>query len=750
MDTAAFSAAQSGTAPLGAEENERFSSMALFLVMFLLIGSFLTSYYLKVKRITAVHETIVGLFAGMFVGIVLRLGPLRPVREMLSFSNTIMLNVLLPPIILSSGYDMRQAKFFRNFGTILTFAFFGTVISAVVIGCVGAWARRADGSVVVWFASLLRLESLRVSLLEGLIFGSTLSATDPVTILAIFNTYQVDPQLYSIIFGESILNDAVSIVMFETLSKFRNTEITAFSVVYGVGIFLVVFSLSVLAGACFGLVCSLLLKHTRLGTYPELESCIVLLIAYTSYFFSNAVELSGIVSLLFCGITLKHYAYHSMSLRTQRTSKYIFHMLASLSENFIFIYLGLSLFTGEHLVFQPLLILFTLAAVVASRYCAVFPIAWALNQLAELRARQRLRSSGGGGPPEGAHGLPRAYQLMLFWAGLRGAVGFALSAGIEGANASALQTTVLVAVVLTVIVFGGTTAQMLDVLQIQTGVQDNEDDASVGDLDEEDDARSWMAFGAAPFRLAPNASASAVAASRAAPRSRRGSPAFRYRDASGPLGLAADADAGVPPPDSPSAPAHVDPANGDEVLPAVSADAAMPHAVVAGPGGLRSLTNEELEEDAEHARTDATGGHRPRRALLDRANVIFQDGQWFQRMDERYLLPMFSNAVASRRHEQRKESRQARRSVSRGGEGGVWAEGWEAAAPCERDAEEGGGAGVWGQDAPFGASWNGASPGAAPDAPPDAPPPGDAPWSTPPPSAPSPQPSGALRKGKLH
>ena len=42
-----------------------------------------------------------------------------------------------------------------------------------------------------------------------------LSATDPVTILAIFNQYKVDPKLYSIIFGESLLNDAVSIVMYE-------------------------------------------------------------------------------------------------------------------------------------------------------------------------------------------------------------------------------------------------------------------------------------------------------------------------------------------------------------------------------------------------------------------------------------------------------------------------------------------------------------------------------------------------------
>jgi NhaP-type Na+/H+ or K+/H+ antiporter len=77
------------------------------------------------------------------------------------------------------------------------------------------WTERVRNRVLVYIWSILGIESLQLTLLECLIFGTTLSATDPVTILAIFKQYKVDPKLYSVIFGESLLNDAVSIVMYE-------------------------------------------------------------------------------------------------------------------------------------------------------------------------------------------------------------------------------------------------------------------------------------------------------------------------------------------------------------------------------------------------------------------------------------------------------------------------------------------------------------------------------------------------------
>ena len=44
-------------------------------------------------------------------------------------------------------------------------------------------------------------------------FGSLISAVDPVATLAIFHALHVDPTLNMLVFGESVLNDAVSIVL---------------------------------------------------------------------------------------------------------------------------------------------------------------------------------------------------------------------------------------------------------------------------------------------------------------------------------------------------------------------------------------------------------------------------------------------------------------------------------------------------------------------------------------------------------
>ena len=165
-----------------------------------------------------------------------------------------------------------------------------------------------------------------------------------------------------------------------------------------------------------------------------------------------------------------------MSRRTQLTTKYLFQVTAQLSENFIFIYLGLTLFTKTTLFFKPLFILITVIGICAARWAAVFPLSKAINWFIRYRAKRRGQDV--------ADELPHSYQVMLFWAGLRGAVGVALAASLKaGQHVPILEATILVVVVLTVIIFGGTTARMLDIMGIRTGVVEEIDSDDEFDIE---------------------------------------------------------------------------------------------------------------------------------------------------------------------------------------------------------------------------------------------------------------------------
>ena len=143
----------------------------------------------------------------------------------------------------------------------------------------------------------MNLDGLKINFIEALSTGATLSATDPVTILAIFNVYKVEPKLYTVIFGESILNDAIAIVLFETAQRYKEGgaagTLNIIKLFDAMGIFLLIFFGSLIIGVIVGIGTALWLKYTYIRRFPRIESCLILLIAYASYFFSTAVHMSG-------------------------------------------------------------------------------------------------------------------------------------------------------------------------------------------------------------------------------------------------------------------------------------------------------------------------------------------------------------------------------------------------------------------------------------------------------------------------
>ena len=162
-------------------------------------------HFLKKSGHKYLQESGLTVIIGMCAGGLLKLLSVEDYMTKLSthFGNLFMI-LLLPPIIFESGYNMNKKPFFKNFGTVLAYSFIGTFIAIFASSTMFYYVGQTDLSPVFTWQ-------------EAFAFGSLISATDPVSVLAIFKEMDANLTLYAIVFGESIFNDAISIVMYETV-----------------------------------------------------------------------------------------------------------------------------------------------------------------------------------------------------------------------------------------------------------------------------------------------------------------------------------------------------------------------------------------------------------------------------------------------------------------------------------------------------------------------------------------------------
>ncbi|XP_032925004.1 sodium/hydrogen exchanger 9 isoform X2 [Catharus ustulatus] len=374
--------------------------------------------------------------------------------QKMTFDPSIFFNILLPPIIFHAGYSLKKRHFFRNLGSILAYAFLGTAISCIVIGLIMYGFVKA-------MVHIGQLKQWEFHFTDCLFFGSLMSATDPVTVLAIFHELNVDTDLYTLLFGESVLNDAVAIVLTHSISIYSPKEnpntFDAAAFFQSVGNFLGIFAGSFAMGSSYAVVTALLTKFTKLCEFPMLETGLFFLLSWSAFLSAEAAGLTGIVAVLFCGVTQAHYTYNNLSPDSKMRTKQLFEFMNFLAENVIFCYMGLALFTFQNHIFNPLFIFGALVAVFVARASNIYPLSFLLN----LGRKQKI---------------PRNFQHMMMFSGLRGAIAFALA--IRDTNSQPQQmmfTTALLIVFFTVWVFGGGTTPMLTWLQIRVGVDPDED-----------------------------------------------------------------------------------------------------------------------------------------------------------------------------------------------------------------------------------------------------------------------------------
>ncbi|XP_070709446.1 sodium/hydrogen exchanger 9-like [Pempheris klunzingeri] len=374
-------------------------------------------------------------------------------NHMETFDPEVLFNLFLPPIIFHGAYTLNQKRFIENLGSILTFAFLGTIISCMTIGaCVYGFTRlmvllgqAADGDFF---------------LTDCFLFGAIISATDPVSVLGLLSELRVDLDLHTLLFGESVMNDAVAIVLTHAITAYSQMgsghTFNPLTLLLSVGYFLGVLAGSFLFGFLFTVITALLTKFTRLCENPLLETSVFFLLSWSSFLSAEASGLSGIVAVLFCGLSQARYTNHNLSSEGKTRTKQLFEVFNFLGEIFIFSYMGYVLLTFPHHVFRALFISGAFLSIFISRACNIYPLSFLLN----LRRTTKI---------------PLSLQHFMTFAGLRGAVAFSLAARDASTEVRrTILTTTLLLVGFTIWVLGAAADPMLRRLDIGVGVDADE------------------------------------------------------------------------------------------------------------------------------------------------------------------------------------------------------------------------------------------------------------------------------------
>lgn len=424
----------------GSAEEEHHSSLTIFFILLVVAFCILLVHTLIHTHFHYLPESVVIVLIGALIGLTLKIFKFGNWRSEETFSPTIFFIVLLPPIIFESGYNLHKGNFFQNIGSIMVFAIVGTVISAVFIG----------GGVYLLGQAEVAYE---LDIVESFAFGSLISAVDPVATLAIFHALDVDPVLYMLVFGESVLNDAVSIVLTSTVLEFADPNVVftsrAAAIFYAMGRFCVMFFASAAIGTVIGLLSAILLKSIDLRKTPSLEFGMMLVFSYLPYGLAEGIHLSGIMAILFCGIVMSHYTHLNLSPVTQITVQQTFRTVAFIAETCVFAYLGMALFSF-HLNVKPSFVIWSIALCLGGRAINIFPLSFLVNFFRE-------------------HKITRKMQFIMWFSGLRGAIAFALSLHMEfsAEKRYILVTTTLIIVLFTIMCLGGATMPMMKLLKAE-------------------------------------------------------------------------------------------------------------------------------------------------------------------------------------------------------------------------------------------------------------------------------------------
>ncbi|CAM9166634.1 unnamed protein product, partial [Chrysoparadoxa australica] len=346
------------------------------------------------------------------------------------------------PSSFTQGYSLKKRNFFKYFHYIFSFGILGTLIQFSVITVLAL-------KISSWeYFNILRDDDVAIglSLHECMLIAAVFSAADEVATLSLIKQHQY-PKLSAVLFGEGVLNDAMSILLFHavTVSTVGVGKLTGRSAALSAVTILAQAMYLLITAGSLGVVTALgvsrLLKiMPSLSESPVRQVAILMLGGYFSFSLAEALHLSGILAVFFCGFTMSHYAWHSLSPDAKTTSKITSDTISMVAEAYCFAAIGLSVHEFDMdkwcFGFIAAMVLVLMVARAISMY-GICLVGWLVHSK--------------------SWSVPMEEQHVLYFGGLvRGAIAWAQVVQVHDPHRGVMVTTTLGVILFTTVFFGAT------------------------------------------------------------------------------------------------------------------------------------------------------------------------------------------------------------------------------------------------------------------------------------------------------
>ena len=370
--------------------------------------------------------TVSLVFGGLLLG-ALRLPVLSPLQAGHRpdwLTPDVILIVFLPALVFEASVKIDVRSLIREFVPLFLLATLGVLMATLVTGYLVHWATG-------------------LPVLMALLFGSIISATDPISVLAIFKDLKTSARLSLLIEGESLLNDGTAVVLFQIL--LAGIVAGNLSIGRDAGHFFLAVLLEAALGSSLGYVAS---KITATVDDSQIEITLTTIVAYGSYLLAHHLHLSGVIATGAAGLMVGNLGVpKGMSPRTLAAMQSFWEYVSFVINSLVFLLIGLEVHMGALLhAWRPLL--FAIAAVLVGRALSVYSLV-PISNLFAMR-------------------IPFRWQHVAVWGGLRGALALALALSLDSTlpyRAQILDMTFGV-VIFSILVQGLTMKPFLKMLRI--------------------------------------------------------------------------------------------------------------------------------------------------------------------------------------------------------------------------------------------------------------------------------------------